>query len=84
MMPIPANAKGAWCTIQYYDEEQTLERVFFSFGEYNYEKDKTHDSFGFLDELVFYYTTPEELPLLMTEGACDFRVEEVEEYEVGA
>jgi len=84
MEPIPANAKGAWCTVQYHDEDQPLGRVFFSFGEYDYEKDKTRDSFGFLDELVFFYTTPDELPLLMTEGGHDFRVTEVEEYEVAS
>ena len=82
MMPIPANAKGAWCTIQYHDEDQPLGSVLFSFGEYDYDINETHDSFGFLDEGVFFHTTREELPLLMTEGGHDFRVVSIDEYEV--
>jgi hypothetical protein len=82
MEPIPANATGAWCTIKYHDEDNTLSPVFFSFGEYDEDKDMVYDSLGHRDDLVFYYTTPDELPLLMTEGGHDFQVLSVEYYEV--
>lgn len=84
MKPIPANATGAWCAIKYHDEDNTLSPVFFSFGEYDEDKDMVYDSLGHRDDLVFYYTTPDELPLLMTEGGQDFQVLSVEYYEVAS
>jgi hypothetical protein len=82
MTPIPANATGVWCAIKYHDEDNTLSPVFLSFGEYDYHKDAVYDSFGHRDDLVFYYTTPDELPLLMTEGGHDFQVVSIDGYEV--
>jgi hypothetical protein len=82
MKPIPANATGAWCTIKYHDETDTPSPVFFSFGEYDSHENELYDSFGHLDELVFFYTTPDELPRLLTEGGHDFHVISVDEYEV--
>ena len=82
MTPIPANATGAWCAIKYHDEDKTLSPVFLSFGEYDYHEDAVYDSFGHRDDLVFYYTTPDELPLLMTEGEHDFHVVSIDGYEV--
>jgi|688.fasta_scaffold1000481_2 hypothetical protein len=82
MKPIPANATGAWCTIKYHDETDTLSPVFFSFGEYDEEKDPKYDSLGRRDDAVFFYTTPDELPLLMTEDGEDFVVLSIDEYEV--
>ena len=81
MEPIPANATGAWCTIKYHDEDNTLSPVFFSFGEYDEEKDQKYDSLGHSDDVVFFYTTPDELPLLMTDDSEDFLVLSVDEYE---
>jgi hypothetical protein len=43
MKPIPANATGAWCAIKYHDEDKTLSPVFFSFGEYDPDKDEVYD-----------------------------------------
>jgi hypothetical protein len=80
--PIPANATGAWCTIKYHDEDNTLSPVFFSFGEYDEDKDMVYDSLGHRDDLVFFYTSPEELPDLMTDWGQDFQVLSVEYYEV--
>jgi hypothetical protein len=82
MTPIPANATGAWCSIKYHDEATILSPVFFSFGEYDEEKDPVHDTLGHRDDLVFYYTTPEELPTLLVEGGHDFDVVAVDYYEV--
>lgn len=82
MEPIPANATGAWCTIKYHDEDNTLSPVFFSFGEYDEGKDMVYDSLGHRDDLVFFYTSPEELPDLMTDEGEDFQVLSVEYYEV--
>jgi hypothetical protein len=82
MKPIPANATGAWCTIKYHDEDNTLSPVFFSFGEYDEDKDMVYDSLGHRDDLVFFYTSPEELPDLMTDWGQDFQVLSVEYYEV--
>ena len=84
MKPIPANATGAWCTIKYHDEDNTLSPVFFSFGEYDEEKDMVYDSLGHRDDLVFFYTSPEELPDLMTDEGEDFQVLSVEYYEVAS
>jgi hypothetical protein len=84
MKPIPANATGAWCAIKYHDEDKTLSPVFFSFGEYDPDKDEVYDTLGHRDDLVFYYTTPDELPRLMAEGGHDFQVVSVDEYEVNA
>jgi hypothetical protein len=81
MEPIPANATGAWCAIKYHDEDNTLSPVFFSFGEYDEEKDQKYDSLGHSDDVVFFYTTPDELPLLMTDDSEDFLVLSVDEYE---
>lgn len=78
---IPPNATGAWCTIRYCDENDVLSPVFFSFGEYDPEKDEVYDSLGHRDDLVFYYTTPDELPRLLIEGGHDFSVVSVDEYE---
>lgn len=82
MKPIPANATGAWCVIKYHDDDQPLGQVFLSFGEYDYHKDAVYDSFGHRDDLVFYYTSPEELPNLLVEGGHDFDVVSIDEYEV--
>jgi hypothetical protein len=82
--PIPANATGAWCAIKYHDEDKTLSPVFFSFGEYDPDKNEVYDTLGHRDDLVFYYTTPDELPRLMTEGGHDFQVLSVDEYEVNS
>jgi hypothetical protein len=79
--PIPANATGAWCTIKYHDETDTLSPVFFSFGEYDPDKNEVCDSIGHRDDAVFFYTTPEELPRLLAEGEHDFDVVSVDEYE---
>jgi hypothetical protein len=84
MTPIPANATGAWCTIKYHDENDTLSPVFFSFGEYDPDKDEVCDSLGNRDDAVFFYTTPDELPLLMAQEGEDFRVISVDEYETWA
>jgi hypothetical protein len=82
MEPIPANATGAWCTIKYHDEDNTLSPVFFSFGEYDEDKDMVYDSLGHRDDLVFFYTSPEELPDLMTDWGQDFQVLSIDGYEV--
>ena len=82
MKPIPTNATGAWCVIKYHDEDQPLGQVFFSFGEYDPDKDEVYDTLGHRDDLVFYYTTPDELPRLMTEGGHDFHVVSIDGYEV--
>ncbi len=84
MTPIPDNATGVWCAIRYHDEDDVLSPVFFSFGEYDEQTDPVYDTFGHRDDLVFYYTTPEELPLLMSEGGHDFTVVGVEYYEVAS
>ena len=81
MREVPKNAKGAWCTIKYHDEDGTLSPVFFSFGEYDEETNPNFDSFGHRDDAVFFYTTPEEFPQLMTEGTGDFVVVSVDEFE---
>lgn len=84
MKPIPANATGAWCAIKYHDEDKVLSPVFFSFGEYDEQKDPVYDSLGHRDDLVFFYTSPEELPDLMTDWGQDFQVLSVEYYEVAS
>jgi hypothetical protein len=41
-----------------------------------------YDSLGHRDDLVFFYTSPEELPDLMTDWGQDFQVLSIDGYEV--
>lgn len=74
-------AIGATATIQYIDEKEPIEGVYFSFGEY--DEDNNVDSYGINDLLIFFYCEGEEdMKSLMTEGAEDFIVLSYElEYE---
>ena len=67
-------AIGAWATIRWADTGESLAPVYFSFGEYDEEKNR--DSFGVRDENIFFYCANEgELRELMREGrGNDFTV----------
>lgn len=82
MQPIPANATGAWCTIKYHDETETLSPVFFSFGEYDEDTDPVFDSLGHRDDNVFFYCEPEELAEMMHGEGGDFVIMSIDDYEV--
>ena len=82
-LPIPKNATGAWCSIKYCDEGEKMSSVFFSFGQYDPDKDEACDSLGHRDDGVFYYTTPDELPTLLVENGHDFDVVSIDGYETG-
>lgn len=49
---------GATATIKWLDTDETVEGVYFSFGEYYEEVGR--DSFGVLDDRVFFYATGEQ------------------------
>ena len=67
-------ARGAWATVRFLDETDTLSPVYISFGEY--DEDKNQDTFGVHDERIFFYCENEaELIDLMKEGkGADFIV----------
>jgi hypothetical protein len=72
---------GAFATIQYIDDEDPIEGVYFSFGEF--DEDSMEDSYGVSDLFVFFYCEGEEdLKSFTKKGAEDFIVLSYElEYE---
>lgn len=53
-----SEARGATATIRWADNNEVVEGMYFSFGEYDEESGL--DSFGVRDERVFFYAQGEE------------------------
>jgi hypothetical protein len=72
------NLIGAYCQIQWQDNKQKVDGVYFSFEQYNAETEITAS--GINDEKVFYYADNEkELKSLMKPNDGDFIITEIEE-----
>lgn len=70
---------GAWITFIY--EDPSIEHEgFVSFGEYS--EGRATDSYGFLDERIFYHMTEKELKNLLKTGEVhdEFKVLSIDEY----
>ena len=63
---------GIHCHVVWLDEDPKY--FYISFGDYDYDTEPTHDSFGVLDEDIFYYFSNNEVKCLLetiTQGASD-------------
>ena len=74
--PIGAYASVTWIHPDGTPEDGTdYSDVYFSFGEYDFDVDEDHDSFGVSDDHIFFYCDGEHaLKSYMTAGAEDFVV----------
>lgn len=74
--PIGAYASVMWIHPDGTPEDGTdYSDVYFSFGEYDFDVDEDHDSFGVRDDRIFFYCDGEHaLKSYMTAGAEDFVV----------
>lgn len=74
--PIGATATVMWIHPDGTPEDGTeYSDVYFSFGDYDFDVDEDHDSFGVRDDRIFFYCDGEHaLKSYMTAGMEDFVV----------
>jgi hypothetical protein len=76
---------GAYASVMWTHPDGTPEdgaeysNVYFSFGDYDFDTDEDHDSFGVRDDRIFFYCDGEQaLKSYMTAGMEDFVVTDYE------